>query len=301
MKRCAFLTMDDTAGWSIDADLAIPPMQALGWEIDTVPWRAAGVDWDRYDAVYIGTPWDYPQDVAHFISVLGEIDTSRAVLVNDLGLVRWGIPKTYLRDLEARGADIVPSLWRERLAPGGITVFFDALSSDQIVIKPVVSTNATDTFLLDLDDAVNHEPELLRTFAGREFVVQPFIENIRTEGEFSLFYFSGTYSHAIRKTPRQRDFRVQEEHGASIVAVEPEASLLECADGILRLVEPLPVYARCDLVRGPDGRFLLMELELIEPSMYLRMHPDAPARFASAFDRYVRDKTAPAAESLLRR
>jgi hypothetical protein len=83
---------------------------------------------------------------------------------------------------------------------------------------------------------------------------------------------------------------VQEEHGATITAVEPETSLLECADGILQRVRPSPVYARCDLVRGPDGRFLLMELELIEPSMYLRMDPEAPARFAAAFDRYVREK-----------
>ena len=293
--------MDDTAGWSIDADLAIPPMKTLGWEIDTVPWRAPGVDWDRYDAVYIGMPWDYPQDVARFIRVLEQIDSSDAVLVNDLGLVRWGIPKTYLRDLQARGADIVPSLWCDDLSSGRINGFFDALSSDRIVIKPVVSTNATDTFLLDRHDAVDNEPELLSKFSGREFVVQPFIENIRTEGEFSLFYFSGAYSHAIQKIPRHRDFRAQEEHGASIVAVEPEASIIECADRVLQLVDPSPVYARCDLVRGPDGRFLLMELELIEPSMYLRMHPDAPARFASAFDLYVHEKTRPAAGGLLQR
>lgn len=293
--------MDDTAGWSIDADLAIPPLQALGWQIDTVPWRRPHTDWNSYQAVYIGTPWDYPEDVAHFIRVLEQIDSSAAVLVNDLELVRWGIPKTYLRDLEARGVDIVPSLWFDHLAAGQIAGFFDALSSDRIVIKPVVSTNATDTFLLDRRQAAETEPQLLNTFSNRAFVVQPFIENIGTEGEFSLFHFGGVYSHAIQKVPKPRDFRVQEEHGARITAVEPETSLLECADGILQRVRPSPVYARCDLVRGPDGRFLLMELELIEPSMYLRMHPEAPARFASAFDRYVRDKAAPAAESLLQR
>jgi hypothetical protein len=121
-------------------------------------------------------------------------------------------------------------------------------------------------------------------------MVQPFIESIRTEGEFSLFYFGGALSHAIRKVPKAQDFRVQEEHGASIEAILPDPSLVACADGILALVAPAPVYARCDLVRGPDGRFLLMELELIEPSMYLRMHPEAPQRFARAFDRHVAGK-----------
>jgi hypothetical protein len=289
-RRCAFLTMENTEGWSIDADLAIPPLRALGWQIDTVAWRSPGVDWDAYDAVYIGTPWDYPEDVAHFIRVLERIDRSRAVLVNDFELVRWGIPKTYLRDLEARGADIVPSLWFECLLPEQLTSFFQALRSDRMIIKPVVSANAADTFLLDRNDTADKAKLLLDTFRDRAFLVQPFIENIRTEGEYSLFYFSGTLSHAIQKVPKARDFRVQEEHGATIKAVVPDASLVACADRILGLVKPQPVYARCDLVRGPDGRFLLMELELIEPSMYLRMHPEAPQRFAVAFDRYVAGK-----------
>jgi glutathione synthase/RimK-type ligase-like ATP-grasp enzyme len=285
--RGAFLSMDNTDGWSIDADLAIPPLQELGWHIDTVAWRSPDVDWGAYDAVYIGTPWDYPDDVAHFIRVLEKIDLSGAVLVNDFELVRWGIPKTYLRDLEARGADIVPSLWFDCLSPGQLSPFFEALCSDRLVIKPVVSTNARDTFLLDRDHAADKAGLLLESFRDRAFVVQPFIENIRTEGEYSLFYFAGACSHAVQKVPKAGDFRVQEEHGAGIRAVIPDASLVACADRILGLVKPQPVYARCDLVRGPDGRFLLMELELIEPSMYLRMHPDAPQRFAVAFDRYV--------------
>jgi len=290
-KRCAFLTMDNTEGWSIDADLAIPPLQALGWHIDSIAWRHPEVDWDAYDAVYIGTPWDYPDDVAHFVRVLERIDRSGAVLVNDFELVRWALPKTYLRDLEALGADIVPSLWFDCLLPEQLPSFFQTLRSDTLIIKPVVSANAKDTFLLDRNNAADKTELLLDTFRDRAFVVQPFIENIRMEGEYSLFYFGGTLSHAIQKVPKARDFRVQEEHGASIEALVPDASLVACADRILCMVNPQPVYARCDLVRGPDGRFLLMELELIEPSMYLRMHPEAPQRFAVAFDRYVAGKT----------
>ncbi|HEX6260311.1 MAG TPA: hypothetical protein VFZ51_06625 [Woeseiaceae bacterium] len=289
-KRCAFLTMQNTEGWSIDTDLAIPPMQALGWSIDTIAWRSPDVDWGRYDAVYIGTPWDYPEDVSHFISVLEQIDRSGAVLVNDVALVRWGIPKTYLRDLEARGAEIVPSLWFDRLSPGQLARLFETLASERLVVKPVVSTNATDTFLLERGRARDAEPVLLEKFSHRAVVVQPFIESIRSDGEYSLFYFGGVCSHATQKIPKSGDFRVQEEHGASVARIEPDASLVGCADRILSLVEPPPVYARCDLVRGADGRYLLMELELIEPSMYLRMHEEAPRRFAIAFDRYVTGK-----------
>ena len=290
-KRCAFLTMDSTEGWSIDADLGIPPMRARGWQVHWVPWRSSSVEWSRFDAVYIGTPWDYPQDVLRFTGVLERIHASKAVLVNDIELIRWGIPKTYLRDLEARGVAIVPSLWGTHLSAGDLLSFFDKLAADRIVLKPVVSTNATDTFLLErqhvLDRTSTSERRLLGIFSKREFVVQPFIASIREEGEYSLFYLGGKYSHAIQKVPREGDFRVQEEHGANIIAVQPDSFLVDCADAILRLVEPLPVYARCDLVRGPDGGPLLMELELIEPSMYLRTHAEAPERFALEFDRYV--------------
>lgn len=286
-RRCAFLTMDRTEGWSIDADLGIAPLEVRGWTVDQVPWRSPNVDWNVFDAVYIGTPWDYPQDVNRFIDVLERIDRSRAVLVNDLALVHWGLPKTYLRDLERRGADIVPSHWQTHLEKGDLAEFFDRIVAETLIIKPVVSTNATDTFLLYRETVSRHETELLQTFHSRAFVVQPFIANIKTDGEYSLFYFNNRFSHAIRKVPKARDFRVQEEHGAAITAISPEPALIETADRVLARVTPMPVYARCDLVRGPDGRFLLMELELIEPSLYLRMHADAPLRFAAAFDQYV--------------
>jgi hypothetical protein len=289
-RRCAFLTMDSTAGWSIDAELGIAPLEALGWRVEQVPWRSAGTDWERFDAVYIGTPWDYPEEVTRFLDVLERID-ARTVLVNPLALVRWNVSKTYLRDLEGRGAAIVPSRWGEHLERGSLAACFDELQAERLILKPVISTNARDTFLLSREQARDAEPQLLRTFDRRAFVVQPFIEQVQAEGEYSLFYFGREFSHAIVKKPGAGDFRVQEEHGASIAPVTAtEGALLAAGDTILQLVRPQPAYARCDLVRGPDGRFLLMELELIEPSMYLRMDRQAPARFAAAFDEYVRGR-----------
>ena len=117
--------------------------------------------------------------------------------------------------------------------------------------------------------------------------MQPFIYNIQSEGEYSLFYFNRIFSHAIKKIPKLDDFRVQEEFGAEIIPVEPELALREAGDRLMKVVDPMPVYGRADFVRGPDGRFLVMELELIEPSLYLRTNKEAPQRFADAFDEYV--------------
>lgn len=287
-KRCLFLTMEDTAGWSIDADLAFEPMAALGWHCEWIPWKTQGVDWNSADAVYIAAPWDYPQDPQAFLRVLGDIDASSAVLVNDLSLVQWNIAKTYLRDLEAGGAAIVPSRWFEGWTDDDVLEECFESFGNTMIAKPVVSTNATDTFLLSRPLSPETLVQLRKAFTARAFVVQPFVDTIRSEGEYSLFYFGDTFSHAIQKVPKRGDFRVQEEHGAEIMAVEPEPALLKSGDLVMSLVNPLPVYCRCDFVRDARGRFVVMELEMIEPSMYLRMDKEAPWRFARAFDDYFR-------------
>lgn len=285
-RRCAYLTMENPEGWAIDAELAFPSMQAMGWTIDALPWRSEDVDWDVFDAVYVGTPWDYPEDPGHFMEVLQSIDRSKAVLVNDMQLVEWSIPKTYLRDLEEKGIAVVPSMWADQYEDGTLQNAFDRFAVDKIIVKPVISTNATDTYLVCRQDIDSLQPVLAETFADRPCMMQPFVEHIQDEGEYSLFYFNREFSHAICKTPKPGDYRVQEEHGSEIVAVHAEPSLREAGDHVLRVVDPLPVYARVDFVRGADDRFLLMELELVEPSMYLRMDNEAPERFARAFDEY---------------
>lgn len=266
-----------------DADLGVAPMADLGWAVEMVPWRR-DVDWNEYDLVYICTPWDYQDDVAAFMEVLETVERSSAVLVNSLDLVRWNLEKTYLRELELRGADIVPSLFFDCFDADRVAACFAAHETDTIVVKPVVGANADHISVLTepLGGAV--VDELRRVFRDRPFFVQPFVDSVRSEGEYSLFFLGGDYSHAILKKPKQGDFRTQEEHGADILGIAAPEALVDAARSVLGVVSPQPVYVRADFVRG-RGRFLLMELELIEPSLYLRTEPGAPARFAAALAR----------------
>jgi glutathione synthase/RimK-type ligase-like ATP-grasp enzyme len=283
-RRCAYLTMDDISNFVADSDLSIAPMAELGWEVEMVPWRR-DVDWDDFDLVYICTPWDYQNDVAAFLDVLEAVERSPAQLVNSLELVRWNLEKTYLRELEMRGADIVPSLFFDRFDADRVAACFDAHDTGKIVVKPVVGANADHIFVLNDPLSDNIVDELRQTYERRPYFVQPFIESVQSEGEYSLFFFSGDYSHAILKKPRQGDFRTQEEHGADILSVEAPAALVETARYVLGVVNPQPVYVRADFVRGPGARFLLMELELIEPSLYFRTDPGSAGRFAKALTR----------------
>ncbi len=284
-KTVAFLVMDDMRDFVTDFDLSIEPLRALGWNVETVPWRS-GPDWSRFDAVYLCTPWDYPQYADEFGQVLETIDKSDAALCNVLSTVRWNLDKSYLRDVEARGDRIVPSTWYTHFSRDEVAGFFKDHRTHTVVLKPNVGGNAVDTFVLRDPVPADTLAELETLFDNRRFVVQPYIESITTEGEYSLFYMNGRYSHAIGKVPADGDFRVQEEHGAEIRPIEPPAGLREIAERVFSHIKPLPVYGRGDWVRGPDGEFLLMELELIEPSLYLRTDAGAPARFARAFDEW---------------
>ncbi len=276
--------MDDISAFVTDADLSVPAMQALGWEVEFVSWRAPRVDWNSYDLVYICTPWDYQDDPVAFLDVLDRIEHSSALLVNSLDTVRWNLDKRYLRELESKGVGIVPSRWHEAWEDHIPEAAFGAFGVDRIVVKPQVGANADHTYVLTPGNAADLGPGLASIYARRRLFVQPFMEAIEQEGEFSVFYFGGRYSHAIRKTPKAGDFRSQEEHGADIRYAPRDEALCRAAESALGAVTPMPVYARADYVRGPDDEFLLMELELNEPALYFRMDPGSPARFAAALD-----------------
>jgi glutathione synthase/RimK-type ligase-like ATP-grasp enzyme len=283
-KRCAYLTMDDISNFVSDADLSFVPMVELGWRVDMVPWRR-DVDWNDYDLVYICTPWDYQNDVDGFLDVLATVERSSARLCNSLQLVRWNLQKTYLQELESRGADIVPSRFFDSFDARRVEACFDAHGTGRIVLKPVVGANSDNIFVVTGPVRDDVADELRDVFAKRPFFVQPFMDSVQGEGEYSLFFFGGEYSHAILKKPKQGDFRTQEEHGADILSVEAPEALIETARNVLGVVNPQPVYVRADFVRGEGERFLLMELELIEPALYFRTDPGSASRFALALTR----------------
>lgn len=270
--------MDDMSGYVSDDELAVSPLNELGWDVETVSWRDKTVDWNDFDIVVIRTPWDYQREPEAFLEVLQVIDSSKARLENSLDIVKWNLDKRYLRDLDGKGVNIVPTIWDGIYDERSFYLWMADLGVDELIIKPTVSATAEHTFRLS-----EFEPEIAGVFEKRDFMIQPFLNGIVEEGEYSLFYLGGKYSHTILKEPKPSDFRVQEEHGGIITAVEPEKTLSETGRRIFDLIDPAPLYARIDLVRCQNA-FLLMELELIEPALYLRMDSEAPKRFAEAIN-----------------
>lgn len=282
MLRCAFLSMDSLAGYETSDPLLVAPMAAASWQVETVSWRDPSADWNRFDAVVVRTPWDYQDDLAGFTATLDTIDASRARLANDRALMGWNLDKRYLRDLAARGVATVPTHWADTFDAANVADTYAAFNTGEIVIKPTVAAGARDTFRLTPAALEAALPTLMRLFADRPHMIQPFAPDILTEGEFSLFYFGGRYSHAIRKIPKPGDFRVQEEHGGILSALTPDPALRAAADTAMNALDAPPLYARVDLVRWRTNP-VLIEFELVEPSLYLDHDPRAPQRFVDAF------------------
>lgn len=282
--------MDNTEDFVIYDQLLEAPLADAGWQCDTVSWRAA-TDWSDYTSVIIRSTWDYQDYAEEFLQVLESIDQSKAQLDNPLPIVKWNIDKRYLRELEANGVAIVPSAWFDDFELKAVQQCYQRFDVDELVIKPCVSANADDTYRLRREQLIENSRLLAETFKDRNFMVQPFMKAIVEEGEYSLFYFDGEYSHAILKTPKSGDFRVQEEHGGRLKKIEPESPLLTAGDKTLQQIKQQfnqsLLYARLDFVRHNDS-FVLIEAELIEPSLYFNLDSGAPQRFVAAFERRMK-------------
>ena len=283
MPKCAFLTIKRTEGWFIDDNLVHQPLKDLGWEIENVPWDSP-VKWDDYDVVVIRSTWDYQHRLEEFKLVLKQIDQSSAILLNDIKTVLWNVDKSYLLELEKKNVEIVPSVISKNPTRNDVADAFRKFGAREIIIKPTVSANAYDTFRIPKSDIPESE-WLAEKFDGRTCLIQPFMESILNEGEFSLMYLNGELAHTIIKSVKKGDYRVQEEHGGIVQLVEePEKKLIKTGNNIMDVLDQIPFYARVDLVRTSQNTFALMELELIEPSMYLRYCKPSAKRFAALIE-----------------
>jgi glutathione synthase/RimK-type ligase-like ATP-grasp enzyme len=186
MRNCAFLTLDERGDYVIDDEHAIAPLAELDWRVATVSWRQTETPWSAFDAVIIRSTWDYWNDIPAFLGVLERIDRETR-LANPLEIVRWNLEKTYLADLERKGIGIVPTVWPDEVKPDSFQAFSRKLGCDQMVIKPVIGANGDKAFRVSPFDSLQRREMISACFGDRRALVQKFMPQILTEGEFSLF------------------------------------------------------------------------------------------------------------------
>jgi glutathione synthase/RimK-type ligase-like ATP-grasp enzyme len=287
MPSVAFATYQQEPEISADDALAAEVLGRAGVAVTPAVWDDPAVDWAAFDAVVIRSTWDYPLKAEQFGRWLRSLAASGANLWNPPGPVLWNMNKRYLLDLVRRGVNAVPT---EHLTAGDrpdLVAVLERRGWDEAVVKPAVAVGSHGAWRTSRATAEADRPRFAGELGARDLLVQPFLPEVTSRGEWSLVFLGGEYSHAVLKRPAEGDFRVQEHLGGSSAPAEAERALIDQGLSALAAVGQPLLHARVDGVeRG--GRLVLTELEIIEPSLFLGLAPGAGQRFAEAIVRLLR-------------
>jgi glutathione synthase/RimK-type ligase-like ATP-grasp enzyme len=257
--------------WTYDPQAAA--LMSAGAEVDPIAWTQVA-DVSGYDLVMPLVAWGYHLDYPRWLALLNRAEAERWAMVNPPALLRWNSDKAYLAELAERGVSTVPTLAVEACCDADLEEARRRFGSEWLVIKPPVSASAAGTHRLGPSE------DLPGDSVRQPMIIQPLVEEIGRTGEFSLMLFDGEYSHAVVKRPKEGDFRVQEYHGGvTLPCKAPPAGAIRLAQAALAAAPAKATYARVDIVPDDEGTLMIMELELIEPSLFLDHAPDGGAAF----------------------
>ena len=287
MKNVAYLCSQDTHPNSTNRrsdaiehdrmmDALRTPFKRQDMTLTEVCWDSMDVSWRSFDAVIIGTTWDYWDRSDLFLDTLDSIE-SETLLLNPSSIVKWNSDKRYLEDMGNNGAELIPTKWIDDPVESEVVAAFDALDCNDMVLKRQVGAGAAGQYRLKRGDAI---PKL-----DRPMMAQAFLPSIQTEGEMSYIFIDGAFSHALIKRAKDGDYRIQSSYGGTEQAISPSEDDLDSAKRVVSSLESTPLYARVDMLRSENGSLYLMELELIEPYLYPIEGPELGPRMAEAVNR----------------
>jgi glutathione synthase/RimK-type ligase-like ATP-grasp enzyme len=271
--KIAFLSCDSLAGYVSDDEIMVKFLKEEGHDIQVISWSSEA-EWSKFDCAIIRTTWDYVKRHVEFVEKLKFIGT-QTKLYNDIKTVEWNIHKGYLLELEKKGVMIVPTIMFKNNEPLNIPAHW---KNEKFVVKPAISATSYQTHVLDKEKILSGS--FRNDLGPGDWLCQPFVPHI-VDGEFSLVYFGKKFSHALAKVPKSGDFRVQEEFGGEVLPYKPSEKLLALGEKIMSEIPDDLLYGRIDVIPF-ENHYALMELELIEPSLYFRTSKDSPQNFIKA-------------------
>jgi glutathione synthase/RimK-type ligase-like ATP-grasp enzyme len=279
----ALATSADHPGLEPDSQLLLPALARRGIDARPVVWTEPGVEWSAFDAVVVRSTWDYFKRTEEWFAWLDRVEATGVPFLNPIDVVRWNSHKGYLSELASRGVPVVETLDAPRGVELDLARAIRERGWSDAIFKPAVAGAALGLVRVrGADEARDAQAALDRQLAEGDVLVQPFLPSIVEYGELSLLYFGGELSHTVIKRAKPGDIRVQPSHGGLPELVDPPAQAVATAEAVLDAVDAELLYARVDLVRGDDGTLRLIELEAIEPLLFIAQDRSAAARFADA-------------------
>ncbi|MEV6960677.1 hypothetical protein AB0M97_16050 [Streptomyces sp. NPDC051207] len=281
----AYVTSD---GFDPDLDATAHSLEQAGLTWRSVRWKHPDVPWASFRAAVVHSTWDYAECRGEFLASMRRA-AAGCELINPLDILEWNSEKTYLRDLAQAGCDVVPTLWVDPHLCNSHTALAEAIPQDwtELVVKPTVGAGGSGAMRTR-----NRHKASAYAVSGGPMLVQPYLESVDTEGELSLVYLNGEFSHAVRRGPylpeeTLRDGLVMPESaddGWQVTACPVDEECRAVAERVIASIPaPAPlVYARVDLLYGGEGRMRVAELEVTEPFLFLGYAEGAADRLAAA-------------------
>ncbi|GAB3223237.1 ATP-grasp domain-containing protein [Spirosoma arcticum] len=280
MKHLAFVTYAGQPGIAPDDALVAAALRQHQIAVTPAVWNDVTVDWTGFDGVVVRSCWDYHRHAERFQSWLSRLAEESVRVYNPVAQLVWNMDKRYLRDFASVGIAIPPTIWLTGTDGPSLQEVIEQTNWSAIVMKPAVSGGAYQTYAFNRAEVAQFEPISQTLRQQTTVLVQPLLPQVLADGEWSLLFFNGCYSHAVLKRAAPAEFRVQTQWGGTVQAGTPPANYITQATAVLAQVTPVPLYARVDGV-GINGQFVLMELELIEPVLFLSHSDGAVERFTN--------------------
>jgi hypothetical protein len=276
----ALATSEELPDLDPDSQLLLPELAERGIDAQPVVWSDPDVDWSSYEAIVVRSTWDYFYRAREWADWLDRVEAAGVPMLNPVGIVRWNSHKSYLEQLAQADVPVVDTVMTRGMGRVDLGDLVAGAGWEDAIVKPAIDGGAARLFRLsDVDDAQARFEALA---AEGDVLVQPFLPSIQTEGELSLFYFGGELSHTVVKHPKAGDIRVQPQHGGTYELIGPTSEMIHVAGRVFDAIDAELLYARVDLVRAPDNTLRLIELEAIEPLLFLEVDDAAAGRFANA-------------------
>lgn len=277
-RQIGFVTAEHCPEITPDDRIAAAALEARGARVVPVVWSRTPRP--PVDLLVVRSAWDYHKRWREFEAWLSELETTGLPVYNAVPVLRWNMDKRYLRVLELAGVPVAATAWLESEAPP-LAQVLEERGWDDVVVKPAVSASGWRTFRSNRSRAREDEAAYRLALSDGTVMVQPFVPQVEREGEWSLVYIGGRYTHAALKQPAGGGFLVQPEHGGTAEAAIPTSFMLRDAERALAAAPGPALYARVDGVRE-GRRFVLLELELLEPHLFFEFRPQAAVEFAEA-------------------
>ncbi len=255
------------------------------WDVKVEIWNDPSVKWSDYNYLIFRTVWDYFEFPQAFDAWLDMLESRNIKTLNPLSIIKRNQHKFYLRELEQQGIGIIPTVFIPKNTGLDLS-FLKENNWEQAVIKPAISAGSYLTTLFSQFDYEKILAEYKNIALENDLLVQPFMPEIQSMGEISFLFFNSQFSHAVLKKPKQGDFRIQSQFGGKYQAYQPDESVIATAQNIIKTFGGELLYARVDGILK-DGKFLLMELELIEPDLYFDYAPEGKQRFFDALEAMI--------------